>query len=261
MLAGLRGHLHLGHVVVELLPVRGVGQHRVARLPGLGDEHGQEREQERPGEQPAGAVPDVETVQQLTTSAAADHRPHDQRHEGEYGAAQRRVVRQAGERALNPLDLGVGLRGDEGVPLDQLLGGPRLGLAEGDLDADHGPRGSAHVGQERPGTQRHVVVRRRPDDRVVTGHRRRRRGREEQRRGYRQSQQQPGEEVRPRARHLPPRRPAQGQPRTDRRAPGLAGSPALGRAARLAGAGSPAGLRAGLRPHRTRSRTSLICTQ
>ena len=106
-------------------------------------------------------------LDQLAAAPLADEPPDHERDQPDERAAERGRGRHVAELLADPGDLALGLAGDVGVALEQLVDRGRVGLAQGDVDADPAAGGLTYVGQHRPGVQHDVAAERRLELGVV----------------------------------------------------------------------------------------------
>ena len=166
-------HLEVGHVVGqrhlgpeelgERHPVLTLHDAGLVALPGLPPQRRGEREPQPHLEEPQLAG----VLDQLAAAPLADEPPDHERDQPDERTAQRRRGRHVAELLADPGDLALGLAGDVGVALEQLVDRGRVGLAQGDVDADPAAGGLTYVGQHRPGVQHDVAAERRLELGVV----------------------------------------------------------------------------------------------
>ena len=135
----------------------------VPRLP-EGERQGH---QEHPGH---GTAAGAQPAEELAAPVRSEEQPDGEGHQADAEAADGGRHGDVADRGLHLGHLRLGLAGDEGVALDQLVGRPGLGLAEHELDPDRPVALAAYVGQQRPGAHHHVPVEGRLHRRVVAGH-------------------------------------------------------------------------------------------
>ena len=192
--------LRRGHVAAHLDPLRLVGQvdarahelgqrhpgpaglHAVlVRVPRLPQQDPEEYDEQRRHRAPGTARPGRE----LAAAGGPDQQPDQDRQQPEDRAAQGRRQRHVDQRVPHLVDLALGLGGDEGVALDQRLGGLRVGLVQADVDADPAPGADPEVRQHRAGVDDDLADQVRPEHRVVRG--------QDDRAAAQQEQHQPGD--------------------------------------------------------------------
>ena len=146
-------------------------------------------------------------MEQLGTTARPDQHPQCDRHESEDRCLEGGIASQPGHDADDPILLGLGARGDGGVPLGELGGGGGRRLAHLHGNADAPVRGGPEVRQVGTHVEAHPPVERGSHHGVVAGEHQLGAGVGEQDTPRRERHDDPGEHV---AEH-PDRAPAGGR--------------------------------------------------
>ena len=195
---GLRG----GHVAAHLDPVRLVGQRHLRRprtRPAASrsgsDSHGCSRRASHGSHSrtPSSTTSSAATAPRGPRARAASSRrrrgpeqqPDQDRQQPEDRAAQGRRQRHVDQRVPHLGDLALGLAGDVGVALDQLLGGLRVGLASRMSTPTRPPEPIRKSGSTGPVLHDDLAEQVRPEHRVVAG--------QHDRAAAQQEQRQPGD--------------------------------------------------------------------